>query len=51
VDIGDRTESRVSAKLDEYCDVDQNAAKKAEKDPEVVMPKTLILIGDINPTI
>jgi hypothetical protein len=51
VGVRDSTGSRADAKVDEYYGVNQNGAEKAEEDPEVVKPKTLILVGDINPAL
>jgi hypothetical protein len=40
-----------SAQVDEDGGVDQDAAKHADEDPEIVKPKTLVLVDIINPAL
>jgi hypothetical protein len=43
--------SGAGAQPDEDGSVDQDAAEHANKDPEVVKPKTLVLVGVVDPTL
>lgn len=40
-----------SAQVNEDGGVDQDAAKHADEDPEIVKPKTLLLVGIIDPAL